>query len=156
MEITTQTDTTFRCIDVCLARNKNDVARLLVASLRRKLTPQERAKALLGLIDMVGEAAAEREKPRQAAEGSGVKAIIADNKNRQASIEVLPEFPIIERCKCGQQILLVDVKENGIGDSFVECPSCGKKSSDFKCETTEGAVLRWNRYRGDEPHQEEL
>jgi hypothetical protein len=44
-----------RCADVCIKREKYDLARLILQGMHRKLTTQEKGKVLCGLIDMIGE-----------------------------------------------------------------------------------------------------
>lgn len=54
-------------------------------------------------------------------------------------------------CTCGNT--KPEVCPNGIGDYYVLC-SCGKRSSDIRCEHQEHAIERWNRWRGFEPEDE--
>lgn len=47
----------------------------------------------------------------------------------------------------------IEIRDNGIGDSYAICDadedsggmSCGARTSDYRCETEQGAVRRWNR-----------
>lgn len=59
----------------------------------------------------------------------------------------------LQPCKCGSANL--SIESNGIGDYFVICNKCGKRSSDVRCEGEDYAVERWNKWRGDEPENEE-
>jgi DNA polymerase III epsilon subunit-like protein len=57
-----------------------------------------------------------------------------------APLPALKVFP--KPCECGSEAL--HIGGNGIGDFFVECQNCGKRSSQRNCEGEQQAIERWN------------
>ncbi len=57
--------------------------------------------------------------------------------------------PALKPCPCGS--IKLEVRSNGIGDFFVECTDCGKRSDQRCCEGKQFAAERWNKghYEGE-------
>lgn len=69
---------------------------------------------------------------------------LIERKNLEATIagqaEGLPPQP--KPCPCGCDA--PEVKGNGIGDFYVECPQCHRRSEQRACEWSNHAIERWN------------